>query len=223
MRADHRRRATRCARRSGTATGRIRHFEAKGEPFKVELVEAIPAGRADQDLQAGPLVRPLPRPAPAHTGQVPPDAFKLTKVAGAYWRGDCTADAAAHLRHRLRHQKELDAYLHLLEEAEKRDHRKLGRELDLFHLQEEAQGSVFWHPKGFMLYNQLEAYIRRRLDADGYVEVKTPQLIDSQVLGALRPLGQVPREHVRRARRGPRRPRKRSRPGALAARPTSWR
>ena len=90
--------------------------------------------------------------------------------------------------------------------------------MDLFHLQQEAQGSVFWHPNGFTLWRVLEAYIRRRLDADGYVEVKTPQLLDSHALGAVRPLGQVPREHVRRPRRDPRHRRGRAR--SSPARPT---
>ncbi len=102
-------------------------------------------------------------------------------------------------------QKELDEYLHMIEEAEKREPpRRIGKDLDLFHLQEEAQGSVFWHPKGYVLYNQMEAYIRRRVNANGYNEVKTPQLMCVQVLGSLRPLGQVPREHVQGARRGAR-------------------
>ena len=108
-------------------------------------------------------------------------AFKLTKVAGAYWRGDHPQrDAKPHLRHirRWRDQKELDAYLHQLEEAERRDHRRIGKEMDLFHIQEEAAGSVFWHPKGWKLYRTTEDYLRRRLDAAGYQEVKTPQLVD---------------------------------------------
>ena len=106
----------------------------------------------------------------------------------------------------------------MMEEAEKRDHRKIGRELDLFHLQDEAPGSVFWHPKGFVIYNQMEEYIRRRVNAGGYTEVKTPQLMSLEVLGGLGPLGQVPREHVRGARRGARH--RGRRPGALAARPS---
>ncbi len=155
-------------------------FKAKGEDFKVELVDAIPADqmikiyKQDQwfDLCRGPHMR-----STKDIGT----AFKLTKVAGAYWRGDSANPVLSRLYGTaFATQKELDAYLHMLEEAEKRDHRKLGKELDLFHLQEEAQGSVFWHPKGFTIYNQMEAYIRRRLNSSGYVEVKTPQLMNSK-------------------------------------------
>ncbi|MEM9989572.1 MAG: threonine--tRNA ligase, partial [Pseudomonadota bacterium] len=116
-------------------------------------------------------------PSTKHIGK----AFKLTKLAGAYWRGD-------HRNEQLQRiygtawasEKELKAYLTRIEEAENRDHRKLGKQLDLFHFQEEAQGSVFWHPKGLLMWRQLEAYMRRRLDEDGYDEVKTPQLLDSK-------------------------------------------
>ncbi|WP_184150709.1 threonine--tRNA ligase [Amaricoccus macauensis] len=160
----------------------IRHYEASGEPYKVELVEAIPG--ADpirmywhghwQDLCRGPHL--------AHTGQVPPDAFKLMSIAGAYWRGDSSRPMLQRIYGvAFRSRADLDAYLHQLEEAAKRDHRKLAKEMDLFHLQPEAQGSVFWHPNGFRLWRELEAYIRRQLDADGYVEVKTPQLLDSKL------------------------------------------
>ncbi len=108
-------------------------------------------------------------------------AFKLTKVAGAYWRGDSNREVLSRIYGTVfANQADLDAYLTMQEEAEKRDHRKLGRELDLFHLQDEAPGSVFWHPKGFTIYNQMEAYIRRRLNSSGYVEVKTPQLMSSK-------------------------------------------
>ena len=106
----------------------------------------------------------------------------------------------------------------MMEEAEKRDHRKIGRELDLFHLQDEAQGSVFWHPKGFVIYNQMEAYIRRRVNAHGYQRGQDAAADELQVLGGLGPLGQVSREHVRGARRGARHRGRRS--GADAARAT---
>jgi threonyl-tRNA synthetase len=110
------------------------------------------------------------------------DAFKLTKLAGAYWRGDSSRQQLQRLYGTAwPSKKELDAYLHMLEEAERRDHRRIGREMDLFHFQEEAQGSVFWHAKGFTIWRVLEAYMRRRLDADGYQEVKTPQLLDSKL------------------------------------------
>ena len=155
-------------------------FKAKGEDFKVELIDAIPADQSIKiykqgqwfDLCRGPHMR---------TTKDVGTAFKLTKVAGAYWRGDSNNPVLSRLYGTaFASQKELDEYLHMLEEAEKRDHRKIGRELDLFHLQEEAQGSVFWHPKGYVIYNQLEAYIRRRLTRSGYVEVKTPQLMSSK-------------------------------------------
>jgi len=155
-------------------------FAAKGENFKVELVDAIPADQNIKiykqgqwfDLCRGPHMRTT-----RDVGQ----AFKLTKVAGAYWRGDSNNPVLSRIYGTaFATKEELDAYLHMMEEAEKRDHRKLGRELDLFHLQEEAQGSVFWHPKGFTIYNQMEAYIRRRLNGSGYVEVKTPQLMSSK-------------------------------------------
>ncbi|RUT33043.1 threonine--tRNA ligase [Arsenicitalea aurantiaca] len=154
-----------------------RVFEAKGEHFKVELVDAIPEDQSIKiykqgqwfDLCRGPHMR-----STRDVGQ----AFKLTKVAGAYWRGDSRNPVLSRIYGTAFASKaELDAYLVMVEEAEKRDHRKLGREMDLFHLQEEAQGSVFWHPKGFVIYNQMEQYIRRRLTAADYVEVKTPQLM----------------------------------------------
>jgi threonyl-tRNA synthetase len=112
-------------------------------------------------------------------------AFKLTKLAGAYWRGDSRNPMLQRIYGTAwRDQKELDAYLHMIEEAEKRDHRKLGREMDLFHLQEEAAGSVFWHPHGWTLYRVLENYLRRRLQDGGYVEVRTPQLYEKSLFEA---------------------------------------
>jgi threonyl-tRNA synthetase len=158
-----------------------RVFAAKGEQFKVELIDAIPKDQQVKiyrqgqwfDLCRGPHMRTT-----RDVGQ----AFKLTKVAGAYWRGDSNREVLSRIYGTaFANQKDLDAYLHMLEEAEKRDHRKLGQEMDLYHFQPEAQGSVFWHPKGYMIWRQLEAYIRRRLDADGYREVKTPQLIDNKL------------------------------------------
>src|SRR5690606_13531692 len=158
-----------------------RVFAGKGEQFKVELIAAIPEDqqlkiyRQGQwfDLCRGPHMR-----STKDVGQ----AFKLTKVAGAYWRGDSSREVLSRIYGTaFANQKDLDAYLHMLEEAEKRDHRRLGQEMDLYHFQPEAQGSVFWHPKGYMIWRQLEGYIRRRLDADGYLEVKTPQLIDNKL------------------------------------------
>ncbi len=158
----------------------IAYFKNKGESFKAELITDLPVDTAisvyDQggwlDLCRGPHM-----PTTGHVGH----AFKLMKVAGAYWRGDSNRDVLTRIYGTAwRTEDELAAYLTQLEEAEKRDHRKLGREMDLFHLQDEAQGSVFWHPRGFVIYNQLEAYMRRRLRDDGYVEVKTPQLMDAR-------------------------------------------
>ena len=160
----------------------IRHYRANNEPFKVELVEAIPEGEDVrmywhghwQDLCRGPHL--------AHTGQVPPDAFKLMSVAGAYWRGDSRNKMLQRIYGvAFRSKAELDAYLHMLEEAQRRDHRRIGREQELFHLQEEAPGMVFWHPKGWAVYRVLEDYMRRRLDAAGYREIRTPQVVDRKL------------------------------------------
>jgi len=157
-----------------------RVFAAKGEDFKVELVDAIPADQMIKIYKQGQWFDLCRGPHMKSTKDVG-TAFKLTKVAGAYWRGDSNNPVLSRIYGTAFHnQAELDAYLHMMEEAEKRDHRKIGKELDLFHLQEEAQGSVFWHPKGFTIYNQMEAYIRRRLNSSGYVEVKTPQLMNSK-------------------------------------------
>jgi len=156
-------------------------FKAKGEDYKVELIDAIPA---DQDLKIykqgqwfdlcrGPHMR-----STKDVGQ----AFKLTKVAGAYWRGDSNNAVLSRIYGTAWASKQqLDDYLTMLEEAEKRDHRRIGQEMDLYHFQSEAQGSVFWHPKGFVIYNQMEEYIRRRLNASGYKEIKTPQLLDNKL------------------------------------------
>jgi threonyl-tRNA synthetase len=158
----------------------IRHYEAAGEPYKVELVEAIPEAEPIRMYWHGPWQDLCRGPHLANTGQVPADAFRLMSIAGAYWRGDSSRPMLQRIYGvAFRTRQELEAHLHRLEEAAKRDHRKLAREMDLFHLQQEAQGSVFWHPNGFVLWRQLEAYIRRQLDADGYREVKTPQLLDS--------------------------------------------
>lgn len=156
----------------------VEYYRGRQEPFKLELIDRIPEGEDLrmywhgnwQDLCRGPHLQ--------HTGQVPADAFKLTHVAGAYWLGDASRPMLQRIYGvAFKNRDDLKAHLTMLEEAAKRDHRKLGREMDLFHLQEEAQGSVFWHPNGFAIYNQLETYIRRRLKSAGYVEVKTPQLM----------------------------------------------
>jgi len=156
----------------------VEHYKTVNEPFKVELVETIPADERISfyrqgnflDLCRGPHV-----PSTKHIGH----AFKLMNLAGAYWRGDSKRPMLQRIYGTAwADEKQLKAYLHMLEEAEKRDHRRLGRELDLFHLQEEAVGSIFWHPKGWTLYREIENHVRRRLDVGGYEEVKTPQLVD---------------------------------------------
>ena len=155
----------------------IAHFEKAGEAFKVELVEAIPA---DQDLKIyrqGDWLDLCRGPHMTSTGKIG-EAFKIMKVAGAYWRGDSTKPMLQRIYATAFAKKaDLDDYLHRLEEAEKRDHRKLGREMDLFHFQEEAPGAIFWHPKGWTLFQTLVAYMRRRLAGD-YDEVNAPQVMD---------------------------------------------
>src|SRR6187455_1290381 len=156
-------------------------FRDKGESFKVELVDAIPADQQIKIYKQGDWFDLCRGPHMTSTGKVG-NAFKLMKVAGAYWRGDSNRDMLSRIYGTAFAKKEeLDAYLKQLEEAEKRDHRKLGREMDLFHFQEEAPGSVFWHPKGWTLFQLLENYIRRRQTAAGYVEVNSPQLMDSSL------------------------------------------
>lgn len=158
-----------------------RVFKAKGEEYKVELIDAIAAGEDIKIYKQGQWMDVCRGPHMRTTKDIGV-AFKLTKVAGAYWRGDSNNKMLSRIYGTAwANQKQLDAYLHMIEEAEKRDHRKLGKELDLFHLQEEAQGSVFWHPKGFTIYNQMEQYIRRKVANSGYGEVKTPQLMDSKL------------------------------------------
>lgn len=158
----------------------IEFFKAKGENFKVELIQDLPGSEDIKIYKQGEwldLCRGPHMPSTKHVGV----AFKLMKVAGAYWRGDSNRQMLTRIYATAwRNEDELKAHLHQLEEAEKRDHRKLGRELNLFHLQEEAHGSVFWHPKGYTIWIALEAYMRRRLKDDGYKEVKTPQLMDSR-------------------------------------------
>lgn len=163
----------------------VAYFTEKGESFKAEWIGEIDAnedisiyrqGDAWLDLCYGPHL-----PSTGKIGQ----AFKLTKVSGAYWRGDASKPQLQRIYGTAwRTQDELDQYLFQLAEAEKRDHRKLGREMNLFHQQEEAAGMVFWHPKGWTLFRTLENFIRGRLDQNGYVEVKTPQLVDSSLFKA---------------------------------------
>ncbi len=160
----------------------IAHYQAENEPYKVELIESIPGDEplrmywhGDwQDLCRGPHLQ--------NTGQLPADAFKLMSVAGAYWRGDSNRAmlqriyGAAFLN-----RDELKAHLTMLEEAAKRDHRKLGREMELFHMQEEAPGQIFWHPNGWSIYTNLQDYMRRQQRKGGYVEVNTPQVVNRKL------------------------------------------
>ena len=156
-------------------------FEGKGERFKVELIEALPASEQITLYRQGEWVDLCRGPHMRSTGDVG-SAFKLMKVAGAYWRGDHRNPVLSRIYGTAwRDGKELEAHLHQLEEAERRDHRRIGREMHLFHIQEEATGQVFWHPKGWKLYRTVEDYMRRRLDAAAYQEVRTPQLVDRKL------------------------------------------
>ena len=160
----------------------IRHYRQTNEPYRVGLVGAGPGDGPlrmywhghGQDLCRGPHLQ--------HTGQVPADAFKLMSVAGAYWRGDSRNQMLQRIYGvAFKNRNDLKAHLHMLEEAARRDHRKLGREMELFHLQEEAPGMVFWHPNGWAIYRVLEDYMRRRLNAAGYQEIRTPQVVDRKL------------------------------------------
>ncbi len=156
----------------------IAFFEARGERYKAELIRDLPESETITIYRQGEWLDLCRGPHMRDTGDVG-GAFKLMKVAGAYWRGDHRNAMLTRIYGTAwRDQKELDAHLHQLEEAERRDHRRIGREMDLFHIQEEAVGSIFWHPKGWKLYRTVEDYMRRRLDASGYDEVRTPQLVD---------------------------------------------
>lgn len=158
-----------------------RVFKEKGENFKVELVDAIPPGENLKIYRQGDWFDLCRGPHMTSTGKIG-NAFKLQKVAGAYWRGDSKNPMLTRIYGTaFAKQEELDLHLKQLEEAEKRDHRRLGREMDLFHFQEEAPGSVFWHPKGWTLFQMLEQYIRRRQLEAGYLEVNSPQLMDKEL------------------------------------------
>ena len=153
-------------------------FLDKGETFKIELVDAIPPDQDVKIYKQGEWLDLCRGPHMTSVGQVG-RAFKLMKFAGAYWRGDANNPQLQRIYGTaFATEEELKAYLHRLEEAEKRDHRKLGREMDLFHFQEEAPGSVFWHPKGWTLFLTLIGYMRRRLDREGYQEVNTPDMME---------------------------------------------
>ena len=156
----------------------VAFYRKNDEPFKVELVQAIPENESVSFYRQGNFIDLCRGPHAPSTKKIG-HAFKLMHVAGAYWRGDSNRPMLQRIYGTaFFNDKELQAYLTMLEEAEKRDHRKLGKVLELFHIQEEATGSVFWHHKGWTLYRAIEEYMRRRLDAAGYREVKTPQLID---------------------------------------------
>ncbi|MGB0180501.1 MAG: threonine--tRNA ligase [Candidatus Puniceispirillales bacterium] len=156
----------------------VAFYRKNDEPFKVELVDAIPADETVTFYRQGNFIDLCRGPHAPSTAKIG-HAFKLMSVAGAYWRGDSNRPMLQRIYGTAFFQeKELAAYLTMLEEAEKRDHRKLGKSLELFHIQEEATGSVFWHPKGWTMYREIESYMRRRLDAAHYKEVKTPQMID---------------------------------------------
>ncbi|MEP6020750.1 MAG: threonine--tRNA ligase [Paracoccaceae bacterium] len=160
----------------------VQHYTDNGEPYKVELIDGIPGNEplrmywhGDwQDLCRGPHLQ--------HTGQLPADGFKLMSIAGAYWRGDSKRAMLQRIYGvAFRNKEELRKHLNMLEEAAKRDHRKLGREMDLFHMQEEAPGQIFWHPNGWRIYTELQDYVRRRQNADGYQEVNSPEVIDRKL------------------------------------------
>ncbi|MCC5970654.1 MAG: threonine--tRNA ligase [Pararhodobacter sp.] len=157
----------------------VAHYNRINEPFKVELIESIPGDEPLrmywhghwQDLCRGPHLQ--------HTGQLPADAFKLMSVAGAYWRGDSDRPMLQRIYGvAFKNRDDLKAHLTMLEEAAKRDHRRLGREMDLFHMQEEAPGQVFWHPNGWTIYTTLQDYMRRQQRRDGYDEINTPQVVN---------------------------------------------
>ncbi len=160
----------------------IKYYTANNEPYKVELIESIP-GDEDlrmywhghwQDLCRGPHFQ--------NTGQIPGDSFKLMSIAGAYWRGDSNRAMLQRIYGvAFQNKEKLKAHLTMLEEAAKRDHRKLGREMNLFHMQEEAPGQIFWHPNGWTIYTELQNYMRRKQRADGYQEVNTPQVVDRKL------------------------------------------
>ena len=162
-------------------TEAIDFFKNQGEHYKAEIIQDLPGDEEIGIYRQGDFVDLCRGPHLPSTGKLG-KAFKLMKLAGAYWRGD-------HRNEMLQRvygtawatEKQLKAYLHMLEEAEKRDHRRLGREMDLFHLQDIAAGSVFWHPKGWRLYRTVQDYMRRRLENGGYVEVNTPQLVDREL------------------------------------------
>ncbi len=165
----------------------IAKWASEGETFKAEWAKELPENEeltvywSGEPGSDGAWLDMCRGPHLASTGKLDPDAFKLMRVAGAYWRGDqSNAQLTRIYGTGWLNKKQLNAHLHRLEEAALRDHRKLGREMDLFHLQEEAHGSVFWHPNGYKIWRELEAYMRRKMDVAGYQEIKTPQVMDAR-------------------------------------------
>ena len=159
----------------------IAKWQAEGESFKAEWAAELPEGEELTVYRSGIWMDMCRGPHLASTGKLDGQAFKLMRVSGAYWRGDQNNPQLSRIYGTgWLNKKQLDAHLTMLEEAAKRDHRRIGQDMDLFHLQAEAHGSVFWHPNGFVIYRALEAYMRRRLDAAGYLEVKTPQIMDAR-------------------------------------------
>jgi threonyl-tRNA synthetase len=160
----------------------IHHYESRGEPYKVELIDAIPGDQPIRMYWHGPWQDLCRGPHFQHTGQVPADAFRLMRVSGAYWRGDSARQQLQRIYGvAFKTRQALKDHLTFLEEAEKRDHRRLGREMELFHFQEEAPGQIFWHPNGWKIYTTLQDYMRRRQTEGGYVEVNTPQVVDRKL------------------------------------------
>ena len=158
----------------------VAFFKGLGERYKAEIIESIPAGEQISLYGQGSWVDLCRGPHVPSTGKL--KAFKLTKVAGAYWRGDSRNEMLQRIYGTAWPDKsQLEDYLHRLEEAEKRDHRRIGKDLDLFHLQEEAPGAVFWHPKGWNVFQSLVGYMRERNDAAGYQEVNSPELMDASL------------------------------------------
>ncbi len=158
------------------------HYEGTNEPYKVELLDRIPGDEPIRMYWHGEWMDLCRGPHLQHTGQVPSDAFKLMSVAAAYWLGDNSRPMLQRIYGvAFKNRDDLKKYLNFLEEAEKRDHRRLGREMSLFHMQEEAPGQVFWHPNGWTIYTTLQDYMRRKQRADGYVEVNTPQVVDRKL------------------------------------------
>ncbi|MEL7708113.1 threonine--tRNA ligase [Citromicrobium bathyomarinum] len=159
----------------------IQWFKDHGESFKAEWAAELPEGEELTIYRQGDWLDMCRGPHLASTGKLDPQAFKLTRVSGAYWRGDQKNAMLSRIYGTgWLNKKQLNEHLHRMEEAAKRDHRKLGREMDLFHLQEEAHGSVFWHPQGYKIWRELESYMRRKMDGAGYREIKTPQVMDAR-------------------------------------------